>query len=90
MTTAFDRPLTTEERDLLANLATRTLAEQTGGTFEEARDALADRAAEGQVEMNGDAEDVRLYVCRNLLVEAKRDWVAFHAAHPSWADDQHI
>jgi hypothetical protein len=40
--------------------------------------------------MNGDAEDVRLYVCRNLLVEAKRDWLAFHAAHPSWADDQHI
>lgn len=81
--TEIDRPLTDEERQLLVKtLAAHLIADQAGCSTEEANDVLARFAAMGQLEITGDAEDVYVRANGNLLVEAKRDWLAFHAAHP--------
>jgi hypothetical protein len=80
--TAFNRPLTDQERSLLMALATRSLADQFPCSHDEAADVLEYRAAQGQLEIVGNAETANVYVCGNLLVETQRDWLAFHAAHP--------
>jgi hypothetical protein len=85
MANPFDRPLTDAERDLMAALAIRVLADQLEGDAEDARNALKRLAAERKVAFRGDAEDVYLELAPDrLLVHAKRDWLAFHAANPGY------
>jgi hypothetical protein len=91
--TRINRPLTDPERSLLMALGARTIAEQAPGgcSHDEAYDVLTRLAAEGELVLDGDFEDVHVYTYGNLLVEAKRDWLAFHAAHPGndpWSDNR--
>ena len=82
MAIAFDRPLTDDEKALMAALAIRVLADQLDVDIEDARAALQTRAAEGQVAIHSDAVDAELTLHGRRLVHAKRDWLAFHAAYP--------
>jgi hypothetical protein len=78
----FNRPLTEDERMLLTELGAVNIADQTGCNRDEAYDVLAVYQHKGELVIDGDAEDVSLSAGAQLLVEAKRDWLAFHAAHP--------
>ena len=83
----INRSLTENERDLLATLAIRVLAEQTSGDSDEARikaarAELQQAASDHKVSMRGDVEEVYLELDGKVLVHAKRDWLAFHAAYP--------
>jgi hypothetical protein len=84
MTEAFDRPLTDDERGLIAALATRVLADQLGVPFDDARAALERHAANGDVSLRGDSRDVRLELRGQTLVTCSRDWLGFHAANPGY------
>jgi hypothetical protein len=80
--TSIDRPLNDDERSLLLRLAIATLAEQTGSNEQTAADALDHFTEEGKAIIRGDGEDVYLEVAGNVLVHARRDWLAFHASFP--------
>jgi hypothetical protein len=84
MSAPIERPLTDEERQLLVNLAVRQLAEQAGCTLGEANDVLAELAARGELLFTGDNESVRVVTNAQggWLVQAARDWLAFHASWP--------
>jgi hypothetical protein len=82
MTAAFDRPLTTDEKSLLLALATRTLADYAGSTHHVADEAMERLVAQGDIEIAGDSQTANVYVKDKLLVEARRDWLAFHAEFP--------
>jgi hypothetical protein len=79
----IDRPLNDQERSLLLNLATRNIADETGCTHDEATDVMARLVAEGQLVIEGNAEDVVVRIgSGTVLVEAKRDWLSFHSQFP--------
>jgi hypothetical protein len=88
--TAFDRPLTDQERDFLLDLAASTLADEFNRTQtdrppcskDEATAVLHRLSAEGKLAVDVNAEAAQVFTKGNLLVDAKRDWLAFHAAHP--------
>jgi hypothetical protein len=79
----IDRPLNDDERQLLAALAVRELAQQAGCSLELARDVLAEQAGKGEILFVGNAETFRVAnSAGGWLVEAARDWLAFHASWP--------
>jgi hypothetical protein len=77
----IDRPLIDDERSLLLALATRVLADQARCSHAEAGDVLATIGADGGLVISGDATDVYVAACGNMIVHAARDWLSFHAAH---------
>lgn len=86
----INRPLIDKERSLLLALATRELADQFNRTHPDADPCTHDQASdvldrlvrEGKLEIAGDAVDACVRANGAVLVEVKRDWLAFHAAHP--------
>jgi hypothetical protein len=90
MTAAFDRPLTDQERDYLFDLAARCVADKFNSTqtdrprcsTEDATDVLRRLSAEGKLEIAVDGEAAQVFTSGNLLLDAKRDWLAFHAQYP--------
>lgn len=78
----INRPLTDDERTLIAHLAVAVLAQQTRCTIETATDVLGQCAAEGKVTLRGDAHDANLEVNGTVLVHVTREFLAFFAAHP--------
>jgi hypothetical protein len=74
--------LNDKERSLLLALATRNIADGSGCTHDEAANVLARLAAEGKLEITGDAERAQVLANGHLRVDAERDWLSFHAAHP--------
>ena len=75
----INRRLTDPERDLLAYLSARTVADQTGISLAAAGAVLNELAGRGLVIVYGDAYDVYLTVDGTVLVHAARDWLAFQA-----------
>ena len=82
--TVIDRPLTDEERHLLVGLAAHVVADQAPApcSIAEAQAVLARFEAMGQLDIEENAEDAYVRAGGTLLVEAKRDFVAFHAQFP--------
>jgi hypothetical protein len=58
------------------------VADRSGCTHDEADDVLAKFVQDGELDIIGDSEDVYLAAAGTVLVHAKRDWLAFHAAFP--------
>lgn len=75
------RALTDNERQLLTALAIWCIAEQSGATDEEARQALADLNAEGRLRISGDDmyANIRLTAPGKVLVDVTREWLAYWA-----------
>lgn len=76
-----NRPLTDDERYLLADLTVWCIAEQKGVTDDEARDALAKLCDTGGLSTNGDAINayVRFTNSGKVIVHVTREWLAYWA-----------
>lgn len=79
--TPINRPLTDDERDLLAQLTIWVIADQTGVTDEAAAEALDDLNQKSGLSMQGDNIDayVKTTEHRHVILHCTREWLAFHA-----------
>ena len=79
--TPINRPLTDDERFLLADLTVWCIAEQKGVTDDQARDALAELSAKGGLSTTGDAINayVRYTNSGKVIVHVTREWLAYWA-----------
>lgn len=78
--TPIDRPLTDDERHLLADLTVWCIAEQTGVSDDEAARALDELHQKSPLQMEGDAVDVYVKTGNgHVIVHCTREWLAFHA-----------
>lgn len=77
----IDRPLTDDERQLLADLTVWCIAEQKGVTDDQARDALAKLCDTGALSMTGDAVDAYVHFSKSgkVIVHVTREWLAYWA-----------
>lgn len=76
----INRPLTDDERHLMAHLAAAVLAQQTGATVETAAQVL--KTHPGEIHLVGDAIDCSLTLDGKVLVHVTREFLAFFASHP--------
>lgn len=76
----INRPITDDERHLMAHLAAAVLAQQTGVSVETAADTLQNY--DGVIHLKGDAIDCSLTLDDHVLVRVTREFLAFFAANP--------
>jgi len=72
-------PLTDTEKYLLAALAVRTVAAQSGASEQTCADALDEIAGNGHAVIRWDDQDAYLLCCGHVIVHAARDWLRYHA-----------
>lgn len=77
---AINRPLTTDERELLMQVAIWCVAEQTGITDETAADVLDDLNERDGLYLEGDALDAYITTgTGKIILHCEREWLAFFA-----------
>ena len=77
---AINRPITDEERTLMAHLAAAVIAKQTNTTIEIAADAL--KNYEGEIHLSGNNIDCYMTLDGKVLVHVTREFLAFYASNP--------
>ena len=76
----INRPLTDDERQLLADLTVWCIAEQKGVTDDQARQALADLNDTSGLYMSGDTIDAYVrFSSGKVIVHVTREWLAYWA-----------
>ena len=79
---AINRPLNDPERHLLLALTIRVVCDRYGLSLDEASSMVGSCVDDGQLRFDCDSEHVSVVADGVLLLDARRDWLAFHAAYP--------